>query len=120
MMSRPPRMVIQQSMARIASFYPGSAATPPANHGDFFNTHRRFHQLRIDWLARSRPPCLDSVFSLARTSLRPVFDAGTKHVHSAPNHHHWGYRDMEREGVYVSAARTHYPTDDSRPDKRFV
>jgi hypothetical protein len=33
-------MAIQQSMARNSSFYPASAATPLANHSDFFNTHR--------------------------------------------------------------------------------
>src|ERR1035438_5420284 len=46
MMSTPPRMVIQQNMARIASFYHGSAATPLANHSDFFNTYACFQQLR--------------------------------------------------------------------------
>ena len=44
MISTPPRMVIQQSMARFASFYHVSASTPLANHGDFFNTYRRLHQ----------------------------------------------------------------------------
>jgi len=32
-------------MARITSFYHASAATPLANHGDFFNTHACFQQL---------------------------------------------------------------------------
>jgi len=35
-------MVIQRRMARIASFYHASFATPLANHGDFFSTHTRF------------------------------------------------------------------------------
>jgi hypothetical protein len=35
MMSRPPRVVIQQNMARISSFYHASATTSPANHGTF-------------------------------------------------------------------------------------
>ena len=39
MMSRPPRMVIQQSMARISFLYHASAVTPRAYHGDSFNTH---------------------------------------------------------------------------------
>src|SRR5258708_27571595 len=43
MMSTPPRMVIQQNMERIASFYHASASIQPANHSDFFNTHRRYH-----------------------------------------------------------------------------
>src|SRR5260370_38286800 len=43
MMSTPPRMVIQQNMERIASFYHASASIQPANHSDFFNSHRRLH-----------------------------------------------------------------------------
>jgi hypothetical protein len=43
MMSTPPRVAIQQSMARIVSFYHGSADTPLANHGDFFNTHADYN-----------------------------------------------------------------------------
>jgi hypothetical protein len=39
MMSTPPRMVIQQSMERISSFYHASATAPRTNHSDFFNTH---------------------------------------------------------------------------------
>ena len=38
-------MVIQQSMARIPSFYHASASIQPANHSDFFNTHACFRQL---------------------------------------------------------------------------
>jgi hypothetical protein len=38
-------MVIQQSMVRISSLYHASAATPPAYHGDFVNTHGICHQL---------------------------------------------------------------------------
>ena len=34
--------MIQQSMARISSFYHASATTPLANHSDFFNTHGGF------------------------------------------------------------------------------
>src|SRR5713226_4730068 len=45
MMSAPPRMVIQQNMARIASLYHASATFPRANHSDFFNTHAWFQQL---------------------------------------------------------------------------
>jgi len=44
MISMPPRLAIQQSMARTSSsFYHASATTPPANYSDFFNTHRRLH-----------------------------------------------------------------------------
>src|SRR5260370_41202661 len=39
MISTPPRMVIQQSMERISSFYHASATAPRTNHGDFFNTY---------------------------------------------------------------------------------
>src|SRR5713101_4077567 len=46
MISAPPRMVIQQNMERIASFYHASATTPHANHSDFFNTHACLQQLR--------------------------------------------------------------------------
>src|SRR5450631_300289 len=45
MISTPPRMVIQQSMERIPSFYHASATTPLANHSDFFNTHACSQQL---------------------------------------------------------------------------
>jgi len=45
MISTPPRMVIQQNMARIYSLYHASAPTPIANHGDFFNTHALLHSL---------------------------------------------------------------------------
>ena len=48
-------MVIQQSMARIASFYHVSAAIPLANRGDFFNTHRRFHSEPLPGLGRVPP-----------------------------------------------------------------
>jgi len=41
MMSTPPRMVIQENMARIASFYRASATAPRGNRSDFFNNHRR-------------------------------------------------------------------------------
>src|SRR5712691_858171 len=48
MISSPPRMEIQQSMRRnYSSFYHASATTLFANHGDFFNTHRRFHKSRF-------------------------------------------------------------------------
>jgi hypothetical protein len=40
MISTPPRMVIQQSMARnSSSFYHAFATAPRANYSDFFNTH---------------------------------------------------------------------------------
>jgi hypothetical protein len=40
MISVPPRMAIQQSMAtNYSSFYHASASTPRANHSYFFNTH---------------------------------------------------------------------------------
>src|SRR5260370_33804119 len=42
-MSTAQRMVIQQNMERIASFYYASASIQPANHSDFFNSHRRLH-----------------------------------------------------------------------------
>jgi hypothetical protein len=38
---RLPRMVIQQSMATF--FYHAFVPIHPANHSDFFNTHRRLH-----------------------------------------------------------------------------
>ena len=38
--------VNEQSVARIVSLYHRSAATPLADHGDFFNTHSPLHQLR--------------------------------------------------------------------------
>jgi hypothetical protein len=40
-------MVIQQSMARIPSFYHASASIQPANHSDFFNTHGIYQQQRF-------------------------------------------------------------------------
>ena len=45
MISTPPRMVIQQSMERISSFYHASATAPRTNHGDFFNTYACSRQL---------------------------------------------------------------------------
>ena len=53
MISTPPRMVIQQSMATI-SLYHASAAIPLANHSDFFNTHRLF-SLDCDRIRQRRP-----------------------------------------------------------------
>src|SRR5713101_2135633 len=44
MISTPPRMVIQQSMERISSFYHASATAPRTNHSDFFNTHACLQQ----------------------------------------------------------------------------
>src|SRR6266852_1401851 len=70
MISTPPRMVIQQSMERISSFYHASATAPRTNHSDFFNSHRRYHSLRI---ARPRthpfPPTLGPL-APTRTSAR--------------------------------------------------
>src|ERR1035441_5425227 len=48
MISTPPRMVIQQSMARISSLYHASASTPLANHSDFFNTHAWLRQQSLN------------------------------------------------------------------------
>src|SRR6267378_8510359 len=48
MISTPPRMTIQQSMARISSLYRASAPIPPTNHSDFFNTHACLQQVSLD------------------------------------------------------------------------
>jgi len=48
MISTPPKMVIQQNMAKksLLPNYHAFASIPPANLSDFFNTHRPLHQLR--------------------------------------------------------------------------
>src|SRR5713101_6128361 len=57
MISRPPSLVIQRNMARNLSLYHAPDSTRWANHGDFFNTYRRFHSLTpllVNW--RCQPP----------------------------------------------------------------
>jgi hypothetical protein len=49
-------MVIQQSMARIPSFYHASASIQPANHSDFFNTHRRLRSKPLNERYRDLAP----------------------------------------------------------------
>src|SRR5712692_648612 len=80
MISMPPRMVIQQSMARTSSsFYHASATTPPANYSDFFNTHACLRQLfrsglDFDWSADTNqfPDFVHLFIRNRHASVRPV------------------------------------------------
>jgi hypothetical protein len=47
MTSKPPTMAIHRMASIPPTYYHASAAIPIANHGDFFNTHRRLHVLTV-------------------------------------------------------------------------
>jgi hypothetical protein len=76
-MSTPPRLVIQQNMARIASLYHASATFPHANHSDYFNTHSRLQSVPPQWqdceYKRDISPTLERKLSTTAKAMKEVF-----------------------------------------------